>query len=369
MSRPDVLHPRQLGRATLARQLLLERVAIDPATAIEQVVSLQAQLAKPPYVSLFSRIQGFFREDLTAAINDRSVVKTTMMRHTLHLMSARDYLRLRHATQPSLTRAYTSITRKRLEGLDIDPLVAAAAAQVRDEPRTFVEIRELLSDLEPGHDLSAMGYAARTFVPLAQLPAASVWGYDNRAPYLDAETFLGARLDADATPHELIRRYLASFGPASIRDAQMWSGLPGLKGAFEDLRGELRTFRDARGTELFDVTGGPLPDPATPAPPRFLPEFDNVLLAHHDRSRIVSDVDRKRIALKAARMLPTFLVDGVVHGAWSLAVQRGTATITVSPFRALKAADRRAVCDEAEQLARFLEPEAATYAVTVTPAG
>jgi len=360
---PEVLSRAELGRATLARQLLLDRADVAPDDAIQRVAGLQAQLAKPPYVSLWSRIAGFAREDLTARVLDRSVVKTTMMRHTLHLTTARDYLALRRAVQPSLTRAFTSITRKRLEGLDLEPLVAAAADHVRDEPRTFAQIRDLLAAMEPDRDPSALAYAARTFIPLVQVPAGPPWGYDNRAPYLDAETFLGAPLDPDDDPRELVRRYLAAFGPASVRDAQAWSGVPGLQGAFEALRPELRTFRDERGTELFDVPGGPLPDAGTPAPPRFLPEFDNVLLAHHDRSRVVSDEDRKRIALTAARMLPTFLVDGVVHGAWSISTTRGAATITLEPFRPLQAKDRRAVGAEAEQLVRLLEPDAATVDV------
>ena len=366
MSPAAVLSNRELGRATLARQLLLERASTTPPAAIERVVSLQAQLVKPPYVSLWSRIDGFARDDLTACIHDRSVVKTTMMRHTLHLMTAPDYLRLRRSAQASLTRSFTSITGKRLAGLDVNPLVDAAAAQFRDEPRTFAEIRDALAAIEPDRDASAMAYAARTFIPLAQLPADTPWGYDNRAPYLDAETFLGAALDADERPHELIRRYLSAFGPASVRDCQNWSGLAGLKPAFEELRAELFVFRDERGTELFDVADGLFADPATPAPPRFLPEFDNVLLGHQDRSRIVSEEDRKRIALPAARMLPTFLVDGLVHGSWSVQTKRGVATITLEPFRALAPADRRALAQEAEQLAQFLEPDAASVDVRFT---
>ncbi len=365
MSDAEVLSRAQLGRATLARQLLLERTDVTPAAAIEQVVSLQAQLARPPYVSLWSRVAGFERAALTDRVLDRSVVKTTMMRHTLHLMTARDYARLRTAAQPSLTRSFTSITGKRLAGIDVDPLVAAAAELIRDEPRTFTEIRALMESIHPGGDVSAMAYAARTYLPLAQIPSGPPWGYDNRAPYLDAATFLGTGLSDDDTPHELIRRYLAAFGPASVRDASNWSGMSGLKGAFEDLRDELRTFRDERGTELFDVPDGPLPDGATPAPPRFLPEFDNVLLAHHDRSRVVGDEDRKRIALPAARMLPTFMVDGLVHGSWSITRDRAGATIAVAPFRTLRATHRRAVSEEAERLLRFLEPDAQSHAVTI----
>ena len=363
MSKPATLSHAQLNRSLLARQLLLKRAAIDPGAAIERVVSLQAQLAKPPAVSLWSRIDGFAREDLTAALRDRTVVKTTMMRHTLHLMTARDYVRLRTSVQPSLTRSFNGITGKRLAGLDPTPLVAAAAEFVREQPRTFAEIRDLLATLEPEHDVAAMGYAARTFVPVVQIPSSGEWGYDSRAPYLAAETFLGTPLDDDARPHELIRRYLAAFGPASVRDAQNWSGLTGLKPAFEELRDELCAFRDEHGVELFDVADGLLADAGASAPPRFLPEFDNILLGHHDRSRIVSDLDRKRIALKAARMLPTFLVDGVVHGAWSVDLTRGAATLTVTPFRPLKAKDRRAVAAEAEQLARFLEPGAMSHAI------
>ena len=367
MSDAEVLSRAQLGRATLARQLLLEREPITPTAAIERVVSLQAQLARPPYVSLWSRVAGFERADLTDRVLDRSVVKTTMMRHTLHLMTAPDYLRLRRAVQPSLTRSFSSITGKRLAGIAVEPLVAAAAEMVRDEPRTFVEIRALMESLHPGGDVSAMAYAARTYLPLAQIPSGPPWGYDNRAPYLDAAAFLGMALDEDEAPHELIRRYLAAFGPASVRDASNWSGMSGLKGAFEDLRGELRTFRDEHGVELFDVPDGPLPDAATPAPPRFLPEFDNVLLAHHDRSRVVGDEDRKRIALPAARMLPTFLVDGLVHGSWSVARHRSGATLALTAFRPLRAADRRALSTEAESLVLFLEPDAATHAVTFDP--
>jgi Winged helix DNA-binding domain len=360
-----VLTLRELNRTTLARQMLLGRRRVAAADAIARLVGLQAQSVVPPFVGLWTRLDRFRRETLTELIHDRHVVRATMMRHTLHLVTAADYLRLRPAVQPALTRAFSGITRKRLAGVDLDPVVEAARTRLQQGPATFAEVRALVGGLMPGGDVNALAYGVRTLLPLVQVPADATWGYSTTAPYALAEDWLGQPLAESEEPRDLILGYLAAFGPATIADVQAWSGLAGLEPAVEKLRPELRTFRDERGAELLDVSGAAVAADDVPAPPRFLPDYDNMLLAYADRSRVIAPKHRRAVFLTAGRVRATFLIDGFVAGTWKIEKAKGTATLAIEPFGRLARNDRDALADEGERMIRFVQEDAGKVSVKI----
>jgi hypothetical protein len=363
---PDrVLTLRELNRATLARQLLLAREPLSAAETIGRLAGLQAQAVTPPFVGLWTRLESFRSVDLTDLVDRREVVRATMMRHTLHLVGADDYVSLRPAVQPALARAFMGVARKRVEGLDLEPLARAARERLEEGPATFAEIRALLAELEPKRDPNVLAYAVRTLLCLVQVPTGGRWRYSSAAPYALAEDWLRRGVSGSEDPRELVTRYLAAFGPAATRDAQVWSGLIGLKEPLEGLRPELRTFRDEHGTELFDVPDGPLPAGDVPAPVRFLPEYDNVLLAHSDRSRVIGDEHRRKVLLSAGRVRATFLIDGFVHGTWKVERDKGAATLLVEPFGRLAKTDREALATEGERLLGFLRDDAGSGSVRI----
>jgi hypothetical protein len=351
---------RELNRATLARQMLLEREKVSPLETVQRLVALQAQVTSPPYVGLWTRLNDFRREDLTHLMLERRIVRATLMRATLQLMTADDYLLLRPALQPALTRSMRSIAGKRLEGLDLDRLIDAARDFFEEEPRTFADLRPLLSELEPDRDQSALAYAVRTRLPLVQVPSGGVWGYSGKAPFTTPERWLGQPPSGSEGARDLILKYLAAFGPAAAKDVQTWSGRTQLKPVVEEMRPELRTFHDESGNELFDLPDAPLPSADTPAPPRFVPDYDNLVLSHAERGRVLPDEHRKKIFLSAARVRATFLIDGFVRGAWKIEKQRKTATLLIEPFEPLSRKDRDTLNDEGERLVRFVaEPQGA----------
>ena len=360
-----VLTLRELNRATLARQLLLNRSTLPIPDAIERLVGLQAQVPSPPYIGLWTRLRDFRREDLTRLMDERQVVRATLMRSTLHLMTAKDYLLLRPALQPALTRALNSFFGKRAKGLDIDRLVAAAQEYLK-EPRTFGELGALLSEIEPGRDPAALAYAARTYLQMVQVPSGgSRWGYSNRPPYVTAGSWLRRSVSGSEDPRGLVLRYLAAFGPATVKDVQTWSGLVRLKGRIEEMKSELRVFHDERGNELLDLPGMPLPEDLAdlPAPPRFVPEYDNLVLGHADRTRVVPGEYRSSIFLSAARVRATFLVDGFVRGTWKIEKAQRVATLVIEPFELLAQQDRDALAEEGERLVRFIEDGAEAFEI------
>ena len=354
---------RELNRATLARQMLLERASLPVLDAVARLVGLQAQVPSPPFVGLWTRLQDFRREDLTRPMRERLVVRATLMRATLHLMTAADYLLLRPALQPALTRSLQSIAGRRMEGLDVDELVATVREFFAQEPRAFADLKATLSELLPDRDPSALAYAVRTHLPLVQVPTGSTWGYSGRIPFTPAESWLGKPLAASQYPRHLFFRYLAAFGPAGVMDFQAWSGLTRTKGAIEALKPELRSFRDQKGNELLDLPDAPLPPGDAPAPVRFVPDYDNLILSHADRTRVISDEHRPKIFLSAARVRATFLVDGFVRGAWKIEKNRCSATLIIEPFEPLADEDRDALSEEGERLLRFVADGAETAEV------
>jgi hypothetical protein len=356
---------RQLNRATLARQLLLVRERLPVATAIERLCGLQAQEPKPPFIGLWTRLDGFERDHLRAALDTRDVVRATVMRGTLHLLSARDLIAVRPSLQPMLD-AGLRLLGDRAEGLDAAALLPVARRFLASEPHTFGELRALLVAEFPAVDERALGFAVRMLMPLVMVPTDDPWGFRSVAAFTLADEWLGAPLSESLDPAPLIRRYLAAFGPASVADAQAFTGLKGLAEPFGRLRSELQHFRDERGRELYDVPDAPHPDEASVAPVRFLPEFDSLLLAHADRTRIVADEHRAGLVTKNLRVRATFLVDGFVQGTWTAERTRRGATLELTPFARLPRAALTALTEEGESLLRFLEPEAATFAVRLS---
>ncbi|HEY1014461.1 MAG TPA: winged helix DNA-binding domain-containing protein, partial [Herpetosiphonaceae bacterium] len=274
----EVLGQRALNRALLARQLLLERAELPALAAIERLAGMQAQAPDPPYVGLWTRLAGFEAGELSGLIRERRAVRIALMRSTIHLVSDEDCLLFRPLLQPVLERGLRGTYGRQLAGLEPAEVAAAARPLVEEQPRTFQELGTLLKERWPERDAHALGQAARCWLPLVQVPPRGLWGESGPAAHLWAERWLGRPLEADPPPERLILRYLAAFGPASVADIQKWSGLTGLRQPVEALRPRLAVFRDERGRELFDLPEAPRPDPATPAPARFLPEFDNTLL-------------------------------------------------------------------------------------------
>lgn len=365
MAKARPLTLRDLNRATLARQMLLAREAAPAVETVERLGGMQAQLARPPFIGLWTRLRGFDRDELLRAVTDRTVVRGTLWRGTLHLVTARDYLAFRPVLRAMLAGGLQRILGDRLKSLDAEGLVATARAILDERPRPFDEIRPLLAAAGHPGDERALGYAVRMLLPLLQLPSGGTWGWDAKAPFGVAETWIGAPLERSEAPHELVRRYLAAFGPATPADASAWSGVRGLKAAFEELRPELVSFRDERGRELFDVPDAPRPPGDADAPVRYLPEYDNLVLAHADRARVLADEHKRRLISPNLQVAPAFLVDGQVAGTWKMERARGAAVLAVQPFAQLPKGARPALVEEGDALLRWVEPDARDHQVTV----
>ena len=368
---PATLTLRDLNRATLARQHLLARTDAAVPDVVAGVAGLQAQLARPPFVGLWTRVAGFTREALTAPVHARRLVRVTAMRGTLHVMTSADYLALRAPLSAMLAAGASGVLGARSDGFDAAPVLDAAREILRARgPLPFDALRDALAARLPDADVRAMGYTVRMHLPLVQVPTdGAPWGWDGKAPFTLAEDWLGAPCATDDDPAALVRRYLAAFGPATPADAQAWSGLKGLRATFAAMRDTLVTLRDERGRELFDLPDAPRPGGDVEAPVRLLPEFDNLVLAHDDRTRVVADAHRSRIVSKNLQVAATFLVDGTVAGTWTVARARGAATLALRPFATLAPTARRALEAEGEALARFVEPDAKAHAVVVEAAG
>ncbi len=362
---PDTMSLRALGRATLARQMLLERARVAPITAIERLAGVQAQLGRPAFIALWSRLAGFRREPLLAAIAKRRVVRATLMRGTLHMVSARDYLAFRPAMAAMLAEAMRRVLRDRADGLDVAALTRAARTILADGPLTFEQMRPRLAAALGHADERALGLAVRMVLPLVQASDGSAWGWATGGAFALAESWL-ERPIADVTPADrMVLRYLAALGPASVADAQTWSGLPRLREVLDRLRPKLRVFRDPGGRELFDLPKAPRPDEDVPAPIRFLPDWDNATLSHADRSRVIDDAHRRAISTPNLMVMATFLIDGRVAGRWKIERARKAATLAMDPFKRLAPAVRRALEAEGDALLEFVEPDAATRQVVV----
>jgi Winged helix DNA-binding domain len=356
----EVLSPRRLNRATLARQLLLEPAQLDLVSAVEQIGGLQAQEPASPFIGLWARLDGFSVADLSAAIETRAVVKASLMRGTLHLVTAADYRALWPVTVPLIEHI------RRQDR--IQPPSSRRLTALRRRVRSFTATPQSLTALR-NHVGDTDGMAAeevlwwlRRRLPMAHAPTGGAWSFGRRPLLADGDAWLGDGKwsSLDAGLEHLVRRYLGGFGPASLADLSQWSGLtvarlrPGVEAI--DAAGDLRRYRSASGRSLIDLVDAPLPPEDLPAPPRLLPMWDSTVLAFADRTRIVSDEDRPKVVARNGDTLPVFLVDGVVAGRWWAFAEHERSRVELEPFRRLRALDRRALEEQADRLGAFIEP-------------
>jgi hypothetical protein len=339
--------------------MLLERARLSIARAVERLAGLQAQVPRAPFIALWSRLAGFRRSDLAALIHRRAIVRATTMRGTIHLMTAADYLAFRGPVQAMLSAIGPAPVRARIARLDTARHLAEAARTFSAEPQTFDRYRRALRADEPGVDDEAIAYAVQFGLPLIRVPDEGEWNFRANAAFITAEAWLGRRPGPDIAMEAMILRYLAAFGPASAADFRAWSGLRGQADAFDALRPQLAVFRDGEGRELFDLKRAPRPPAETPAPVRFLPDYDNLLLSHADRSRVIPADHRERLKSPNGIGVPTFLVDGMLAGRWRIEREKTAATLTLTPFVRL-ASDARAELEaEGRALLAFVADGAA----------
>jgi hypothetical protein len=346
-----------LNRALLQRQMLLQRVDATAEQAMEHLVGMQAQVPADPYIGLWTRLARFGTDELAALLEQRRAVRaTTMLRTTIHLFSARDALALRPVLQPVAERAFRSSPFARaLVDVPIDEVVAEGRRILADKPLTMGELGRRLARRWPHRDPGPLSYAVRYLVPLVQIPPRGIWGRSGQPVCALTERWLDLAPPVRVSVDQLVIRYLAAFGPATAADVRTWSWLAGIRAVLDRLRPRLRIFRDEAGRELFDVQDGPLPDPATPAPVRFLPEYDNILLSHSDRSRILLAEHRGQPSMKGF-----ILVDGFARATWQVAHTGHAATLQVHLYEPIARPDRAELHDEGERLLAFIQPTAST---------
>lgn len=360
-----ILDRRTLNRSLLARQFLLERTDTTPLEAVEHLVGLQAQVPLDPYTALWSRLRAFDPHELGQLLLERKAVRMTAMRTTLHLLSTDDALRLRPLLQSKIERAFTSSPFARaLDDLDLAPLLARGVALVEEEPRTIAALADALSRDWPGRDPTALAYAVRYLIPLVQVTPRGVWGKTLQPRLTTLTGWVGATAPTATSEDDLVLRYLHAFGPATAADVRAWSRLRDLRSILNRLRPGLRVYRDEAGRELYDVQDGVLCDASVPAPVRFLPQYDNLFLAHADRSRIFDRI----VWGSSFTHRGSFFVDGFLCGAWKLNDEKRAAVLVLEPHRPLRKPERDELTDEAEALLEFLAPQAGSRSLTLRPA-
>jgi hypothetical protein len=347
---------RERNRALLARQLLLERVSMPPLQAVEHLVGMQAQTPRSPYTALWSRLNAFDPMELSRAIESRQAVRIALMRSTIHLVSARDALLLRPLTQPIVMRELTSpVWRRQLEGLDQDALAVKARELLEDEPRSPKQLGAALLEHWPDREPRALAHAARSLLPLVQIPPRGLWDRSGATTLTTAEHWLGQPLVCDARWDDVALRYLAAFGPATAADLVAWSRVPGFAEVVARLRPRLLVLHDEDGRELFDLPDAPRPPGDTPAPPRFLPDYDNLLLSHADRGFVFDDEVRAQMQTRNGVLPGAVLVDGRVSAAWTVERTATDARLAVRCLDLPRSA-RPAVRAEGAALLGFLAP-------------
>jgi Winged helix DNA-binding domain len=352
------LTARELNRALLARQLLLERSPKSVTQALEAVGGLQTQNATGGYIGLWTRLQRFELGDLTKALEERRAVQGTMMRITIHLVSAGDYPLVAAGTRPSRRAAWIRYHQGRATEADVKKAAAAARKALAAGPLSRKELTPFVESSTVWNGVNALDDVLR-------VPPGGTWEHRRADVYAMASDWLGP---IEATEEEglelLLKRYLGGFGPARLADAANWAGVPAkkLQPAAESLR--LRAFEDEEGKELLDLPRGPLPAAKTPAPGRFLPVWDAVLLAHARRAEILPEEYRPLVfGTKTPQSVNTFLVDGVVAGTWSVKATKKKAELRVEPFEKLPAKAVKELEAESARLVRFHEPGAESHAV------
>ena len=355
-----MLSQRALNRALLRRQGLLERSRTAPLEMIERLVGMQAQVPENPYVALWSRIDGFRPEELSDLIEKREAVRAGLMRSTLHLVSARDCLAIHPLTLPVLGKTFNSPFAPLLNGADVDAVVDAGVGLLEEAPRTRAQLSALLAERFPQADPPALAYAVTLKAPLVQTTPRGLWRQTGQATWAPAEQWLGAEVEPRPSIEALVLRYLAAFGPASVADLRTWCGITGLREVVARLRPQLRSFRDENGKELLDVPDGVFADPEVPAPVRFLPEYDNLLLSHADRSRVLCGLG-PGLPYPTGRWIGQLLLDGFFRSYWEITTEDGIATLTIDRFSPVPddppgALDE--IAAEGERLLEFVAPGA-----------
>jgi hypothetical protein len=390
VSDDQVITTRGLGRALLGRQHLLERAPVGVVDAVAHLVALQSQNPSSAYLALHARVAGFRHADLADAMLDRRVVRLALLRDTVHLVTADDALRLWPLLEPMLRRRTIGATSAgpTLRQVDLDDLARAALDALADEPLAAGPLGERLGATWPGLDERALALGARGILPLVQVTPRGVWGSSMATTWTPAPTWLGRPTadvadpaDRDAALADLVRRYLAAYGPATVADVQQWSGLTRLAAVVDRIRPELVEVRHTdppggRPRVLLDLPDAPRPGDDVPAPVRLLPDFENLLLSHADRTRVVPPEVRPALASRNGMPPGTVLVDGVVAGSWVIRRERlprpaGTrgkrelARLTVTPLRPWPRGARAEVRAEAEQLVRFAADDAHDHVVEI----
>lgn len=341
-----------LNRATLARQMLIERHEMSALDAVAALAGLNAQNAEPPYVTLWNRLTGFATDDLSQLLHDKKVVRSNLMRYTQHLVTVDDFQLLRPVVQPALDRIQKSAFGSRIRGVDHGELVEYGTKVLRGKTMTRPQLGRLLAERWPGTEPSALAWSFGYLTALVHPPPDGMWGRRGGHTHLAlAEDWLGKPLPSTPDPAGLVLKYLAAFGPASVRDIHAWSGISKLGEVVEKLRPQLICFDG--NPELFDLPDAPRPDPETPVPPRFLPDFDNLVLAHADRSRVMTREVQSQVCVGAA-VAATLLIDGHVRAIWRIERSKTTATLIIEPFERV---DLHAVEEEALGLLAFMAPE------------
>ena len=355
---PDgtVLSLRQLNRALLARQHLLDRSPVSASEMIQHLVGMQSQAPNDPFVGLWTRLRDFEPDMLSTLMLERATVRGSLQRGTIHLVTADDYLTLR----PVMQRIHEHWLTTTAMGKQVDPehlpaILAAAHEILSVSPLTTKELGQRLSGIHPGTPARGLAAAARFCLPLVQTTPRGTWGGSQQPTWALAEQWIGQTIAEDTMPDTMVLRYLAAFGPATIADIQAWSGLTGIRVAIDRLRTQHRVFRNEQGQELVDVPHAPLPDPAVPAPVRFLPGFDNALLAYKDRTRIISGERRKAISARNGLFDATYLVDGFVAGTWRIDTTKDRSILTLTPFEPHSPRTQEDLEDEGERLLGFLK--------------
>ena len=346
----EVLSPRELNRATLARQFLLARERGSALDTIEHLGGMQSQAPLAPYIGLWTRLRDFDALELATLTETRQVVRLPIMRGTVHLVSARDCLQWRTLFSPLYAAVFNAQFRRGIDGVDRDLLLARARKLFDDKPRTRAEMGKILAQDWPDADPNALAYAVTHHLALCQVPPRGVWNKSGAPRWAPVDDWLGAPLRS-ASVEDVVLRYLGAFGPAMVADVQQWSGLARLREVVERL--PLREFRGESGQVLYDLPDAPLPDGDMPAPPRFLPAYDNLLLSYKDRTRVIADARPVPLPPGNGTTAGTFLVDGVWHGIWQIAGH----ALRMRPFNRLARADHDALIAEAARLGEFLAPQ------------
>jgi Winged helix DNA-binding domain len=363
---------RALNRATLGRQLLLRRHEMPARQAVRHLGGLQAQAPLAPYVGLWTRLAGFTTDELSDLLSERTVVRAPVMRATVHLVDAADFVAFRPLFGPLMKAGLRANYARTLTGVDLDALAARAAELLAERPLTRAQLARDLAATWPEAEPMSLAYAVTYLVPVVQVPPRGIWGKNAQATWTTGEAWLAgapgpAPTSAPATwppsgglvaaaragrpVDRMVLRYLAAFGPATVADIQTWSGLTRLREVTERL--ELRGYRGPDGAELLDLPDAELPAADTPAPPRFLPEFDNLLLSHADRRRVIPHDHPVPLWPGTGATQGTLLIDGVWDATWKITAE----ALTITPFRRVTAEEEAAITAEAATLLAFTCPE------------